>query len=540
MSKVTATIKPASLTVTADAAKLALSLGSSTKHIDAYEGEYAISVADEAQVLETVGKKMLDNVTVEGIPAYTGAYSATPIEESQTLGTAGKRLAEDVTVEAIPAAYKDMSGDYAWLGPDVQDFGEIYRKEVTLENTNFDSCLSADSPIISSFSKEFESRGNYEHMIRWDVEFAPAYVSGATPVSVPARQVYTLWQVITECQFVLQYEASTAYNAWLLAQDRNSSYVVYYDASGNKREMMGVTANGTGCGVYPIYNFNSNYGYRFRALAPTIRARCDGTVMSVSGAQLLDKANSIIRVTGRLFGVPLEYGFLRKTFGHARDLYNDTASKLYLTITSNLMATVYLTVPNNYEDIRIDFGDGTDPVGLQVESGDMKVFTAYHSYGAAGSYVVKIYSLGGNTPYALGGVGLNANYSIVSARPKIDTHPEVRRFEFGTDAHLASMEISNLADNSAFATCTQLTELKLPACTRRIPLYCFQGCNSMSSITIYATTPPTVDDSDGDAIGVLPSKCVFYVPPSAVDDYKAAKCWSDRASYIRAIEEDGA
>ena len=39
------------------------------------------------------------------VPDYEGEYTVTPTEETQTLETNGKRMTDDVTVEPIPSSY---------------------------------------------------------------------------------------------------------------------------------------------------------------------------------------------------------------------------------------------------------------------------------------------------------------------------------------------------------------------------------------------------------------------------------------------------
>lgn len=57
----------------------------------------------------------------------------------------------------------------------------------------------------------------------------------------------------------------------------------------------------------------------------------------------------------------------------------------------------------------------------------------------------------------------------------------------------------------------------------------FYGCNSLTSVTINATTPPTLG---GNAFNMT-NNCPIYVPASAVDAFKAS--WTSYSSRIRAI-----
>lgn len=51
-------------------------------------------------------------VAVERVPAYEGEYSVTPSANAQVLQTAGKQLAENITIAPIPSNYCR----YSWNG----------------------------------------------------------------------------------------------------------------------------------------------------------------------------------------------------------------------------------------------------------------------------------------------------------------------------------------------------------------------------------------------------------------------------------------
>lgn len=78
---------------------------------------------------------------------------------------------------------------------------------------------------------------------------------------------------------------------------------------------------------------------------------------------------------------------------------------------------------------------------------------------------------------------------------------------------------------------SDLTTITIPDSVTSIGGSAFNGCTSLSSITIEATTPPTLGSVAFDNT----NNCPIYVPAASVDTYKAASGWSTYASRIQAI-----
>lgn len=62
--------------------------------------------------------------------------------------------------------------------------------------------------------------------------------------------------------------------------------------------------------------------------------------------------------------------------------------------------------------------------------------------------------------------------------------------------------------------------------------YAFYNCTSLTSVTVNATTPPTLGDS---YVFNSTNNCPIYVPSASVNTYKTATNWSTYASRIQAI-----
>ena len=88
------------------------------------------------------------------------------------------------------------------------------------------------------------------------------------------------------------------------------------------------------------------------------------------------------------------------------------------------------------------------------------------------------------------------------------------------------INMSTFFDNPMLSTVT------IPSGVTSIGFHAFALCRNLTSITIYATTPPTLDSK---AFRDTNSTFKIYVPSASVDDYKSASTWEDYSSRIQAI-----
>ena len=75
-------------------------------------------------------------------------------------------------------------------------------------------------------------------------------------------------------------------------------------------------------------------------------------------------------------------------------------------------------------------------------------------------------------------------------------------------------------------------QLIIPNGVTTIEDYAFYQCSSLTSITVNATTPPTLG---GENCFDNTNNCQIYVPAGSVNAYKTATNWSEYASRIQAI-----
>ena len=111
-------------------------------------------------------------------------------------------------------------------------------------------------------------------------------------------------------------------------------------------------------------------------------------------------------------------------------------------------------------------------------------------------------------------------------------------YTFNGCSNLTNIEfngkITHMARYAVF-NCKSLTSVTIPNSIIGIEVGCFKGCSKLSSVTVLATTPPTLGTQvfDGNASGRK-----IYVPSDSVDAYKTATSWSRYASSIEPIPNE--
>lgn len=98
-------------------------------------------------------------------------------------------------------------------------------------------------------------------------------------------------------------------------------------------------------------------------------------------------------------------------------------------------------------------------------------------------------------------------------------------------------DFGNYVQDFAYASvynCTNLLTIYMGTGVTRIRNLAFASCSSLTSITILATTPPTLDNA---AAFDQTNDCPIYVPAASVTAYQTASNWSSLASRIQAIPE---
>lgn len=100
-------------------------------------------------------------------------------------------------------------------------------------------------------------------------------------------------------------------------------------------------------------------------------------------------------------------------------------------------------------------------------------------------------------------------------------------------AALTSIIIPNTVTSTGTTSFGQsgLTSIVIPSSVTTIGKSSFANCESLTSVTVESTTPPTLGNNNV----FYSTTCTIYVPASSVDTYKEANYWSNVASRIQPI-----
>lgn len=108
-------------------------------------------------------------------------------------------------------------------------------------------------------------------------------------------------------------------------------------------------------------------------------------------------------------------------------------------------------------------------------------------------------------------------------------------------ANCSSLKFVQLPENcekinaGSFNGCRSLQVLSIPSTVTTIGPYAFQYCHGLQAIYVYATTPPTLQDSN---VFTSNYAAPIYVPKGTLNSYKTATNWILYSSRLREMEDN--
>ena len=119
-----------------------------------------------------------------------------------------------------------------------------------------------------------------------------------------------------------------------------------------------------------------------------------------------------------------------------------------------------------------------------------------------------------------------------------DSITSIMAYVFQTCKSLTNITIPDSVvsiGTGAFDNCTSLTNIVIPENVTSIGVIAFNNCTSLTTMTVLATTPPTL--ASVNAISTATTS--IYVPDESVSAYQSATNWSNFADKIKPLSEKG-
>ena len=196
--------------------------------------------------------------------------------------------------------------DFSWLGKNVEDLGEIYSQDYTLEDTTFASWTPSTTAKSILATKNVSpvvaiNTADYEYAIRWKVDIHIAYDGTETNKAITHRHMTDGWQLIFKrANSLANIQADNLVGNTCISLS-SANLIDYYNASGSHTYAYGVSYS-----IYPAlttatFASSTANSTNLTIKTPSVSARCSTTYFSTANAKLVDGANSTIKIRGYLY-----------------------------------------------------------------------------------------------------------------------------------------------------------------------------------------------------------------------------------------------
>jgi len=201
-----------------------------------------------------------------------------------------------------------------------------------------------------------------------------------------------------------------------------------------------------------------------------------------------------------------------------------------------------------FEDMNIaDLSDDVKWMGNPIDTADGAILQV-GSCGDNAQYMIYHTGNDNSRTVSIKGTGAMADYDGNNYAPWCDEYgyiPNITRVEIaegittvGINAFFDGFDINSVSlpesieeiKWQAFAS-TGLTEVIIPEKVNTIATRAFGGCSSLASVTVLATTPPTLGEN---VFNNCSENLVIYVPAEFVEEYTSK--WSDYSEKIQPIQ----
>ena len=268
------------------------------------------------------------DVSVVSIDKYSGPYEITLSEQEQTLETNGKKMMDDITVEAIAPPFYNMSGDMAWLGAGAELVQTWTLDNKKLSQTDFASwtpSTTAKDILATRTAGTFVAdMANYDYYLIWKTGIPFVVDSSAAKKALPILTAsYQVQQLTRRPNTWAQIEASTfATNICVSAYTQN--FMRYYGTTtGSATYSWGVSYGIYATVTAATFSNSTSDTPTVTVKSPKVSARCSTSYMSTANAALIDQDKTVISQTCYVYRVKKGTSFMRGIYQENTKFINE-------------------------------------------------------------------------------------------------------------------------------------------------------------------------------------------------------------------------
>ncbi len=246
---------------------------------------------------------------------YTlGATTYTPSNVAQEIA-AQQYLTGKQTIAAIAPPYYDMSGSMAWLGADATLVHEITPITVALKDTDFNTWTPSTtaatvvaSQTLSGSTQKYVATdllldGGYNYINVWCMKLPVVYTGSPTNKALTLFSCGLLVQAIFRRYSSYTNLLDGNMNNNVTAQTTLATFERYYNSSSSLTYTNAASYGFYFANVAPTISSTTAQSPTITLKTPTMSARCSTTYLSTANCGLVDKTNTKLTITCKVYRV---------------------------------------------------------------------------------------------------------------------------------------------------------------------------------------------------------------------------------------------
>lgn len=305
-----ATLSPVTVSVTPDITVDANGLVTASKTASTLKTP--VSYAGYATATDAV--QITSNVSNTYQLSTLGATTYTPSNVAQEIA-AGQYLTGAQTISAIAPPYYDMSGSMSWLGAGAELVHEITPITVALKDTDFNTWTPSTtaatvvaSQTLSGSTQKYVATdllldGGYNYINIWCMKLPVVYTGSPTNTARTLFSCGLLVQAIFRRYSSYTNLLDGNMNNNVTAQTTLATFERYYNSSSSLTYTNAASYGFYFANVAPTISSTTAQSPTITLKTPTMSARCSTTYLSTANCGLVDKTNTKLTITCKVYRV---------------------------------------------------------------------------------------------------------------------------------------------------------------------------------------------------------------------------------------------